>query len=105
MLFLEFLKRTQDNETASESLLVQLKCCDRGVASRQSTVEVRARWACPDTVCRGGPIYKVQIKANFVQPDFIMSHKSLDFGRVVLGAGPGALFGRFGWLSVRWSVW
>jgi adenylate kinase family enzyme len=34
---------------------------------------------------KGGPNYKIQLSANWVLPDLVMSSESLDFGRILVG--------------------
>eukprot|EP00435_Cladocopium_sp_Y103_P038814 s494_g10.t1 len=58
---------------------LQVSAC-RARDEAEGTMELE--WNLP---VRGGPNYKVQLLADFVLPDLVLSHESIDFGRLIVG--------------------
>eukprot|EP00434_Breviolum_minutum_P033768 symbB.v1.2.029881.t1/scaffold3317.1/size59186/2 len=64
---------------AGKNCVLQVSAC-RARDEAEGTMELE--WNLP---VRGGPNYKVQLLADFVLPDLVLSHESIDFGRIIVG--------------------
>ncbi|CAE6909356.1 HYDIN [Symbiodinium natans] len=62
-----------------KSFMLQVSAT-RGRDEPEGTVELE--WNLP---VRGGPNYKIQLVADFVLPDLVLSTESIDFGRIIVG--------------------
>ncbi|CAL1143625.1 unnamed protein product, partial [Cladocopium goreaui] len=62
-----------------KNCMLQVSAC-RARDEAEGTLELE--WNLP---VRGGPNYKVQLLADFVLPDLVLSHESIDFGRLIVG--------------------